>query len=48
MAYNVAKYKKPRMIAKEMIKPCVLKMTKVVRGKEASKELELLPLSNSF
>ena len=47
VAYNVAKSKKPHTIAEEVIKPCVLQMTKIVLGKEASKKLELVPLSNN-
>ena len=46
MAYNVAKSKKTHTIAEEVIKPCVLQMTKVVLGKEATKKLELVLLSN--
>ena len=44
VAYNVAKSKKPHTIAEEVIKPCVLQMTKIVLGKEVSKKLELVPL----
>ena len=48
VAYNVAKSKKPHTIAEELIKPCVLQMTEDVVGKEASKKLELVPLSNNI
>ena len=47
VAYNVAKSKKPHTIAEELIKPCVLQMSKIVLGKKASKKLELVPLSNN-
>ena len=47
VVYNLAKSKKPHTIAEEVIKPCVLQMTKIVLGKEASKKLELVPLSNN-
>ena len=46
--YNVAKSKKPNTIAEEFIKPCVLQMTKVVLGKQHSKKLVLVPLSNNI
>ena len=45
-AYNVALYKKSHTIAEEVIKPCVLQMTNIFLGKEASKKLKLVPLSN--
>ena len=48
VAYNVAIFKKPHTIAEELIKPCVLQMTEDVLGKEASKKLELVPLSNNI
>ena len=47
VVYIVAKSKKPHTIAEELLKPWVLQMTKIVLGKEASKKLELVPLSNN-
>ena len=46
VAYNIAKSKKPQ-IAKEMLKPFLLQMTKIVLGREALKKLELVLLSNN-
>ena len=48
VAYNVAKSKKPHTIAEELIRPSALQMAEDVLGKEASKKLELVPLSNSI
>ena len=46
MEYNKAKSKK-NLIAEELIKACVLQMVKFFLGKEASKNLELVPLKNN-
>ena len=46
VAYNVAKSKKPNTVAEELVKSCVLQMTKIVHRKEASKKFEQVPLSN--
>ena len=35
VAYNVTKSNKPHTIAEELIKPCVLQMTKNFMGKDA-------------
>ena len=47
MAYNVTKSKKPRTIAEEDIKSCVLYMVKIVLWEEASKKFELVQFSNN-
>ena len=39
VAYNVAKFKKPHTISEEVIKPCVLQMTKLVLEKKLQKSL---------
>ena len=48
VAYNVAKSKKPHTIPEELIRPSASQMAEYVLGKEASKKLELVPLSNSI
>ena len=48
MACNVAKPKKPHTTAEELIRPSALQMAEDVLGKEASKKLELVLLSNSI
>ena len=48
MVYNVAKSKKSHTIAEELIRPSALQMVEDVLGKEASKKLELVPLSNNI
>ena len=48
LAYNVAKSKKPHTIAEELIRSSALQMADDILGKEASKKLELVPLSYSI
>ena len=46
VALTIAKQKKPHTIAETLVKPCAVKMVKRVLGKQSSKNLEAISLSN--
>ena len=48
VAFEIAKQKKPRTIDKTLIKPCILKTTDILLGKEAEKKLAANSLSNNI
>ena len=41
------KSKKPHIIGETLIKPCFLKVTEEILGKEAAKKIQNIPLSNN-
>ncbi|XP_025192117.1 protein ZBED8-like [Melanaphis sacchari] len=43
----IAKSKKPHTIGETLIKPCLLKATEEILGKEAAKKIQDIPLSNN-
>lgn len=43
----IAKAKKPHIIGETLIKPCLLKATEEIFGKEAAKKIQDIPLSNN-
>ena len=47
MAFEIAKQKKPCIIGKTLIKPCILKTAGIVLGKEVEKKLAAISLSNN-
>ena len=47
VAFEIAKQKKPHTIGERLIKPCILKTTGIVLGKEAEKKLAAILLSNN-
>ena len=46
VALTIAKQKKPHTIAETLVKPCAIKMVERVLGKQSSKKLEAISLSN--
>ena len=46
VALTIAKQKKPHTIAETLVKPCAIKMAERVLGKQSSKKLEAISLSN--
>jgi hypothetical protein len=47
LAYRVAKYKKPRMIAEELVLSCDMDMVNIIFGESMGKQLLPIPLSDS-
>ena len=47
VALQIAKQKKPHTIAEGLVKPCAIKMVERVLGKQSSKKLEALSLSDN-
>ena len=47
VALQIAKQKKPHTIAESLVKPCAIKMVERVLGKQSSKKLEALSLSDN-
>ena len=47
VALQIAKQKKPHTIAESLVKPCAIKMVEHVLGKQSSKKLEALSLSDN-
>ena len=47
VVYELAKKKKPHMIAETLIKPCALEMLKTILGADAEQKLQQVPLSNT-
>ena len=46
VAYHIAKIMKPHMLAKEVIKPCVIDMADIILGDGAARKLKQIALSN--
>ena len=46
IAFRIAQSKKPHTIGEELIKPCLIKATTLVLGKEKANKLEEISLSN--
>ncbi|CAH1966459.1 unnamed protein product [Acanthoscelides obtectus] len=47
IAFMIAKQKKPHSIGEELIKPCVLKTTQIILGKDAEQKMKSISLSNN-